>query len=146
MGRDTPQPLAQHSQGRGREGSAGTSAVYRGLSTDERAGEACTLSHSEDCCDTSRERENLEQNCLQGWQEKPALSCPAHCSDLAPAALHRLHLSWVLTASGVCTTFRGALRPLPTPATTPLGQARRAFPCFCCIQHLTINLQFTGQA
>lgn len=104
----------------------------------------------------SRERENPEQSCLLGWQEKPAPSCTARClprpGSHSPAqtgatySLPGLHFSWVLRASRVCTTSRGALGPLPVPAPISLGQARRAFPCLCCTQHLTADLQFAGQA
>lgn len=77
-------------------------------------GEACTPTHSEDCCDTSRERENPEQSCLLGWQEKLVRSCTAHCLDMAPAAAPRgLRLSWVLSANGVCSSSGTSTWPGP---------------------------------
>lgn len=109
-------------------------------------GEAYTLTHSGDCCDTSRERENPEQSCLLGRQEKPMRSCTARCPDLAPAAtLCGLHLSWVLRGNGVCSSSKGALGPPPAPAPISLGQGRRALPCLCCTQHRIVDPQFTGQ-
>lgn len=156
MGRDTPWSLAQC---RAAEAEGGVCRdQYCDLSTVEGLYEhrqelgKPVLHHTEDCCDTSRDRgksraELPAQTAGEGGAElHSTLPGPGSCSPVQAAALCGLCLSWVLTVSGDCTTSRGALGPLPALVPISLGQARKIFPCLCCSQHLTVDPQLTGQA